>query len=128
MKLPPGQTNEASLLRFGREAISLLEKRDFQSLAERFDYALTFDRKPVVAIEEDFQRCLTEFRASCPRRAAAPSSMVVKYFQPNDANLFAVVEGTFTTAEGCPVFVELIVTSSGDDRHICLEEISLAAD
>ena len=52
--------------------------------------------------------------------------MVVKYFKPNRANLFAVVECVFSTSEGCPILVELIVSSSGEDKHVTLEEVSLA--
>jgi hypothetical protein len=63
MKLLSEQTDEASLLRFGQEAVSLLKNRDFQSLADQFDYALKFDRSPAAAIEGDFQSCLAEFHA-----------------------------------------------------------------
>ena len=55
MKLLPDQADEASLLLLGREAVSLLEKRDFELLADHFGYALAFGRSPLVAIEGDFQ-------------------------------------------------------------------------
>jgi len=126
MKLLPEQTNETSLLRFGQEAVSLLEKRDFQSLADRFGYALACGRNPAAAIESDFQPCPAEFHASSEPPTAVSSSIVVKYFKPNDTNLFAVVECTHIAAEGCPILTELIVTSSGEDKHIFLEQISLA--
>ena len=126
MKLLPEQINDASFLRFGQEAVTLLERRDFQSLADRFGYALTCGRGPVAAIEGDFQACLAEFRASSEQPIAVPPSMVVKYFQPNSSNLFAVVECVFTVAEGCPILAELIVSSSAGDKHITLEEVSLA--
>ena len=125
MKLLSEQTDEASLLRFGQEAVSLLEKRDFQSLADRFDYALKFDRTPVAAIEGDFQSCLAEFHALLEQPTSVPASITVKYFKPNSSNLFAVVECFFTAAEGCPILAELIVTSSGDDKHITLEDVTL---
>ena len=126
MKLLSEQTDEASLLRFGQEAVSLLEKRDFQSLADRFNYAFKFDRSPVAAIEGDFQSCLAEFHALSEQVTAVLPSMVVKYFKPNSASLFAVVECVFTTEEGCPIMAELIVSSSGEEKHIILEEVSLA--
>lgn len=126
MKLSPEQTDEVSFLRCGQEAVSLLEKRDFQSLANRFGYALRCDRSPVAAIEGDFLSSLAEFHASSKRPKAVAPSMVVKYFKPNSANLFAMVECVFTTADGCPLLAELIVTSSGEDKHITLEEVSLA--
>jgi hypothetical protein len=126
MKLLSEQTDEASLLRLGREAVSLLEKRDFQSLGDQFDYALKFDRSPAAAIEGDFQSCLAEFHALSQQPTAVPPSMVVKYFKPNSSNLFAVVECVYTAAEGCPILAELIVTSSGEEKHVTLEEVSLA--
>ncbi len=126
MKLLPKQTNEASFLRFGTEVISLLEKRDFQSLADRFGYALAFGRNPAFAIEGDFQSCIAEFRALSEQRAPLPPSMAVKFFKPNSANLFAVVECVFTATDDCPILAELIVTSSGENKHITLEQVSLA--
>lgn len=126
MKLLPEQTNEASFLRFGREAVSLLEKRAFQSLTDRFGYALACGRNPVVAIEDDFQSCIAEFRGSSEQRDPVPPSMGVKYFKPNSASLFAVVECVFTATEGCPILAELIVTSKGEDKHVTLEQVSLA--
>ena len=127
MKLLPEQSDEASFRRFSQEAVSLLERRDFQTLASRFGYALACGRGPAAAIEGDFQACLAEFRASSEQQAAVPpSSMVVKYFQPNSSDLFALVECVFTVPEGCPILAELIVSTSGEDKHITLEEVSLA--
>lgn len=126
MKLLPNQTDVASLLRLGGEAVSLLERREFQSLADRFGYALAFGRSPAIAIEQDYKSCLAEFRASSESPIPVPPSMAAKYFKSNDANLFAMVECVFTAAEGCPILAEFIVTSSGEDKHITLEEVSLA--
>ena len=126
MKLISEQTDEASLLGFGQQAVSLLERRDFQSLAAQFDYSLKFDRSAVAAIEEAFQSCLAEFHALSAQHTAVQPSMVVKYFKPNSSNVFAVVECVFTAAEGCPILVELVVTSSGEEKHVTLEEVSLA--
>jgi hypothetical protein len=126
MKLLPTQTDEAALLRFGREVVSLIERRDFQSLADRFGYALAGEKSPVIAIEEEFQGCIAKFRASSEQRPPALPSMVVKYFEPNRANLFAVVECVFGTPEGCPILAELIVSLAGEDKYVTLEEISLA--
>ena len=126
MKLLIEQTDEASFLRFGQEAVSLLEKRDFPSLADRFGYALACGRSLVAAIEGDFQSCLAELHASPEQPTAVSPSMVVKYFKPNSANLFAAVECVVITANSCPILAELIVTSLGEDKHVTLEEVSLA--
>ena len=105
--------------------MSLLENRDFHSLADRFSYALAFGRNPATAIEEDMRSCIAEFRASSEKQAAVLPSIVVEYFRQNDAGLFALVECEFTTAEGCPILAELIVTSKGEDKYASLEQISL---
>jgi len=122
MKLPPDQIDEASFLRFGGEAVSLLKKRDFQTLADQFGYIMAAGRSPVAAIKSDFESCLAERRAS----PTDSSSMAVKYFNPNSANLFAVVECVFATSEGCPVLAELVVTSSEGNKYVFLEQISPA--
>jgi hypothetical protein len=126
MKLLPAQADEASLSGFGREAVSLLERRDFPALADRFGYALAFARSPAVAIEEDLESCAAGFRASPGQSEPVHSSVAVGYFRPNGANLFAVVKCVFTTSEGCPILAELIVTSSGGELYVTLEDISLA--
>jgi hypothetical protein len=123
MRLLPTQADEASFLSFGREAVSLLERRDFGALADRFGYALAAGRSPLAAIEGDYQSCLTEYAALEPSPSVAPS-LSVKFFEPNSANLYALVECVFTTSEGCPILAELIVTSAGEDKHVTLEQIS----
>jgi hypothetical protein len=125
VKLLPTQADEESLLSFGREAVSLLETRNWRSLADRFGYALAGDSSPLLAIEADFQSCIAEFRAALEPRPRVATSMAVKYFQPNSANLFALVECVLTTSEGCSILAELIVTSAGEDKHVTLEQISL---
>jgi len=126
VQLLPAQTDEASLLRLAREAVSLLEQRDFQALAGRFGYALAYGKSPAAAIEKDLKVCIAKFRASSEHRPPVSPSMVVKYFAPNNANLFAVVECVFGASEGCPILAELIVSSSGEDKYFTLEQISLA--
>ena len=127
MKLLSNQADEASLLRLGGEAVSLLEKCDFRSLADRFGYALAFGRDAAFAIEEELRSCIAEFRVSGGREFAVSPSIVVKYFQQNEAGLFAVIECVFISTEGCPILAELIVTSSGEDKYVSLEQVSLAS-
>src|SRR4051812_3939686 len=113
MKLVPEQLDDDSLLGFGREVVSLLEKGDFGALADSFGCALAFGRDPAVAVETDLQSCLSEFSALAELGPAVPPSMVAKYFKPNRANLIAVVECVFHTSAGCPILAELVVSSSG---------------
>lgn len=127
MKLLASQIDEASLSQLGEEAVSLLEKRDFRSLADRFGYALAFDKDPATAIEEDLQSCINEFQTLPDPQNPAPPSIVVKYFKQNDSALFALVECVFTTSKGCPILAELIVTSKGEVKYATLEQVSLTA-
>ena len=126
MKALPTQTDEASLLHLGKEAVSLLTQGNFHSLADRFGYALAFGRNLATAIEEELQHCVAEFHASSEPRSLVLPSMSVRYFQQNNLNLFAVVECVFVASKGCPILAELIVTSSGEDKFVSLEQVSLA--
>jgi hypothetical protein len=54
MKLLPKQTSETFLSVIGEEARTLLMRRDYSGLANRFGYALAYDRLPSVALEADF--------------------------------------------------------------------------
>ena len=85
MKLLENQIDKAALSRVGEEAISLLEKRDFPSLASRFGYALSFERDPATAIEKDFQTCVAACQGLSDQQRAVTASVVVKYYRPNDS-------------------------------------------
>jgi hypothetical protein len=51
----------------------------------------------------------------------------VKYFGPNNSGLLAVVECLALAENGAKVLVELIVTGNETERHVTLEQISVAA-
>ena len=53
------------------------------------------------------------------------NSIEVKYFEPNDTKLYAVVECRFMFSEIYPINAELIETSKSDETHITLEDINL---
>jgi hypothetical protein len=126
MKLLPGQTDEASLLHLGMEAVSLFEKHDFSSLADCFGYMMAYGQDPAVAIEEIFHWRVARFREFSKPRLWDLEPMTVKYFKPNDLRFFAVVEGSFAS-DGCPFHVSLMVFSSEDGNHLSLEDFDLAA-
>jgi hypothetical protein len=52
------------------------------------------------------------------------SSIVVKYFGPNSAGLFAVVACNVPVANEAAVLLELIVAGDGEEKFISIEEIS----
>ena len=99
----------------------MLMRHDYSGLANRFGYALSFDRAPSAAIEADF---LSALASPNKIESCAHPSIAVKYFAPNDTGLFAVVECTVPVAEGAAVLLELIVAGKGEEKHITLEDIS----
>jgi hypothetical protein len=116
----------ASLSALGAEAVRLLCSEDINGLAGRFGYALAFDREPALAIREDLRSCLAEVQAGSV--VGAPKhTPTVKYLEPNDSGLFAVVECEAITDNGAKVLVELIVTDKQGEKHVTLEQISVVA-
>lgn len=98
----------------------MVMRRDFEALANRFGYALAWDREPAAALKADYERA-----ASSPLQAkpVAGVSVVVKYFKPNDTGLFAVVECAIPLVEGGAVGMDLIVAGKGEDRGISVEDV-----
>jgi hypothetical protein len=121
-----GRADAPSLSALGAEAIDLLCSEDINGLAERFGYALAFNREPAVAIQEDLRSCLAAVRAAS-LMPVAKHTPTVKYLEPNDSGLFAVVECVALTDNGAKVLIELIVTDKKGDKHVTLEQISVAA-
>lgn len=126
MKLPDSDFNDASLSRFGEEMANLLKKKDFQRLANRFGYALAFDRDEAKAIEEDLGRCIRRKHNRTSHCQSQQPSITVKYFETNATNLLAVVE-CIVEVDNDWVLVELIATQNGKDKSLCLEDINNVA-
>ena len=123
MKLLPSQTAESFLAIIGKEARALLMRRDYAALANRFGYALAYDRSPAAAIEADFVRAVSS-PITVGSGAYLPVAVTVKYFLPNDSGLFAVVECLVPVGEGTAVLLELVVAGKGEEKHITVEDIS----
>jgi hypothetical protein len=121
-----GRADVTALSALGAEAVSLLCSRDIDGLAKRFGYALAFDREPAVAIQEDLKSCLADARGTSVM-PASKHTPTVKYLEPNEPGLFAVVECVALTDNGAKLLVELIVTDKQGDKHVTLEQISVAA-
>jgi len=120
MKLLPTQIDEATLSGFGKEAVAMVMRGDFEALASRFGYALTWGREPAAALKADYERA-----ASSPLKAKPGDglSVGVKYFKPNDTALFAVVECAVPLGEGAAVGMDLIVTGNGEEKDITVEDV-----
>ena len=124
MKLVDGQTDESSLSKLGEEACRLLVTKDFQGLADRFGYALAYGEGEATAIRGDFERCLSDLNVSHGKLNGVVESITVKYFQPNDAKLVAVVECVLLFDKNARTLIELIAAKNGENTNLYLEEIS----
>jgi hypothetical protein len=80
MLIPDRQTDEDSLAIFAAEAVRLLCSGNFADLAERFGYALAFDRDPAAAIGEDLSLCLAQLHAAGFRPAPSRPAVKVRLF------------------------------------------------
>ncbi len=120
MKLLPSQIDEVSLSAFGEEARALLIQRNYSGLADRFGYALAYNRTPSEAVEADF---LSAAASPYKVESGIHQPITVKYFKPNDTGLYAVVECTVLIADGAAVLLDLIVAGRGGEKHITLEDI-----
>ena len=112
------------LVALGEEAVALLCRGDLDTLARRYGYALSFGRDPARAIRDDLTRSLSEVGATSLASAPPACSTSVKYFQPDGSNLRAVIECLVPTANGAELLVELVVSSTGEEKHVTLEQIS----
>jgi hypothetical protein len=126
MRISHDQLEKGSLAALGVEVVQLLCAGKFSDLAERFGYALAFEREPATAIEEELALCLVELQATAltPIDNHIPK---VSYFKPNDTGLVALIELMVPANNGRGVLVELIVTGKGAERHVTLEQLSVTA-
>lgn len=126
MQITDDQAVESSLAALASEAAQLLSSGDIPALAARFGYALAFDRESVTAIQEDLASCFAQLQAI----GFAPDTKrtaTVTYLEPNDSSIFAIVECVAATIDGPGVLLELVVTQEGADKHVTLEQLSVAA-
>jgi hypothetical protein len=121
MKLSPAQLDVNTLTQLGGEAIALVRSRNFITLAERFGYALAYQRGLAHAIEEDLERCIAN---ATKQSSQSTKSIQVKYFQPNSISIYALVECFTPVSDNINVLIELIVTGDGEKKFITLEDIS----
>ncbi|MBL0726085.1 hypothetical protein [Piscinibacter sp. HJYY11] len=126
MKLSSLQIEPEPLTALTVEAGKLLAAGKFSDLAERLGYAVALGRNPATAIQEDLRSSLAELGDTQLDYGAEPATRV-KYFKPNDNNLYAVVECVLATTGGHGVLIELVVFGGGNEFHATLEQVSAAA-
>jgi hypothetical protein len=110
-----------SLVKIGAEAVALFAKRDFQGLANRFGYAMAFDRDPALAIAADLESALSRGEE---RAEQDEPSITVKYFKSNSLELIALVECVMLFDTKVPILIELIVNSLDEGMNIYLEDVT----
>lgn len=120
MKLLSTQTDQAILSRFGEEAVALVIRQDFDTLAKLFGYALACNRESAIALKDDYERAASSPLKSRPNDGFL---VVVKYFKPNDTGLFALVECAIPLIDGGAVGMDLIVAGNGEEKSISVEDI-----
>jgi hypothetical protein len=123
MKLD-AQPNAESLAVLGAQAVDLLCRGDFDTLARQYGYALSYGREAADAIRDDLSRCLSEIGATTLASEPGRPVPTVTFYQTNSASLVAVIECFAPTSTGAAVLVELVVTTVGDDAYITLEDVS----
>jgi len=125
MRIADSQFDPESLAELCTEALRLLATGNIDGLAERFGYAFAyaFDGDPVLAIQADLASSLASVGATSLAQADAQVPKV-GYYTPDSTGVLAFIEGRAPTNNGKTILVELVVTGSGDDKHITLEQIS----
>ncbi|KRG38622.1 hypothetical protein ARC20_14650 [Stenotrophomonas panacihumi] len=123
MKISREAPDAQALAAIGCVAARLLCEEDFHALGVHWGYAIALGRDPAVAIAEDLAACLRE-RGALRLDIASMPPPSVRYFDANDAGLFALVEQCIGTDGSGPVLLELIVSDDGTDRHVMIEQVS----
>jgi len=122
MRLATADTE--SLSGHGTDAVQLLCRGDIGALAQRYGYALSHGRDIATAIRDDLQGCLDQVGAASLAPAPAAPVERILFYGPERWNVLAVVECVAPTTNGQSLLVELVVTRSGDETHVTLEQIS----
>jgi len=130
MKITYDQTYQTPLAEFGAELVRMIKACAYTEISARFGYAVAYDRPPPDAIESDIGYCLGGEGRSATIAMAAEARIFVKYFkQPNDCGLFGLVECFLPLDRDTgALLAELIVTTHQDEFHVCLEDVSYAAN
>jgi hypothetical protein len=129
VKISYAQTYQEPLAEFGAELVEMIRGEAFELIANRFGYALAFERPKADAIATDIDLCLSSEGRFATLSKGNDARISVKYFrQPNGANLFGVVECFLPlNQDSGELLAELIVTTKDDDYYVTLESVSYAA-
>lgn len=112
---------ELLLFSLAEEVMGLLSAGEIDKLADRFGYAVKYNRDAATAIREDLAFCLSDLGASSHSLTKSRLAPTVRYFKPNDTNLVAAVECVANADNGAELQISLIVTGSANTYFITLE-------
>lgn len=102
----------------GVELSKLLQEGAFERIASEYGYAISFDKSPIVAVEDDFNKACEEAVGDIYRSDFTVRSC---YFKEPEMGLVALVTCTFPLERQTGVIAELILNSEG---VLYLEQIS----
>lgn len=111
------------LASLAEEVVELLKAGKFDELANRFAYALKYDRDTTTAIREDLTSSLRNLGASSLSPTKGCSVPTVQYFAPNTTHLVAAVSCVAYAENGTELLVSLIVTGDTDRYFVTLEDM-----
>jgi hypothetical protein len=129
MKITYNQTYQAPLTDIGAELVRMIKDRDYNLIAERFAYALAYDRPIAEAIASDIDFCLGgEGRSSVIGLAHEPRIQVSYFGQPNGSGLFGLVECFLQLDNDTgELLATLIITNEDQAYFACLEDLAYVA-
>ncbi len=104
----------------------MIKDRDYHLIAERFAYALAYDRPIAEAIASDIDFCLGgEGRSSVIGLAHEPRIQVSYFGQPNGSGLFGLVECFLQLDNDTgELLATLIITNEDHAYYACLEDLT----
>jgi hypothetical protein len=113
MEISEDKLDERSLLGLAEQAIGFLCARDFESLTQRFPYAVACGRPPAAAVAADLARTLRELPSLEASLQTQNARYKVGYFEANDVTLHAEIQCRFTAPSGDTLEVDFVVIGHG---------------
>lgn len=123
MELLDGQCDEATLSAFGAEVSELIKLGQYRDLADRFGYAVAFERKEVEAIKEDIKRSLLEAGEMATISKSVVPSIRVFCYKPDAKPFYAAVECTLPLENAAGELLVSLMVFATDRKRIVLEDV-----
>jgi hypothetical protein len=125
MKITTKQINDIELKKYALRTIRLIEEEKYEALADEYGYTLSFNENPAEVIKKEISQCLEQAGNTATLVPIQNPDVIVKYFEPNDIPLIAVVDYSLAIENGTgSVLVELVVSGKEENCNISVEQIS----